>query len=99
MTSLLISRAARVDLKKIAAYTQRTWGVTQRRAYLKGLDTSFRLLADNPTAGTTCDYIVAGLKKHPHKQHIVFYEHHDDAIVIVRVLHRSMDIELHLPNA
>jgi len=99
MTPLLISRAARVDLKKIAAYTQKTWGIPQRRAYLKGLDTAFRFLADNPGAGMTCDYIISGLRKHPHKQHIVFYEYRDDAIVIVRVLHRSMDVELHLPKA
>lgn len=99
MSSLLITRAARLDLKKIAAHTQRTWGVTQRRLYLKGLDTIFRLLADNPGAGTTCDYIAAGLRKHPHEQHVVFYECQDDTIVVVRVLHKSMDVELHLPKA
>jgi toxin ParE1/3/4 len=97
MTSLLITRAARADLKKIATYTQKTWGITQRRAYLKGLDKAFRFLADNPGAGITCNYVTVGLMKHPHKQHIVFYEYHDDAIVVVRVLHRSMDVELHLP--
>jgi toxin ParE1/3/4 len=86
-------------LKKIAAYTQRTWGVTQRRIYLKGLDATFQFLADNPGAGMTCDYVTAGLRKHPHEQHIVFYEYQNDTVVVVRVLHRSMDAELHLPKA
>lgn len=99
MSSLFITRAARLDLKKIAAYTQKTWGVTQRRTYLKGLDEAFRFLVDNPAAGMACDYITAGLRKHPHEQHIVFYEYQDNTIVVVRVLHRSMDVDLHLPKA
>jgi len=99
MSLLFITRAARRDLKKIAAYTQKTWSVAQRRLYLKGLDATFQLLADNPGAGTTCDYITAGLRKHPHERHVVFYECQDDTIVVVRVLHKSMDVELHLPKA
>ncbi len=99
MSALLITRAARADLKKIAAYTQKTWGVAQRRIYLKGLNATFQFLADNPSAGMTCNYVTAGLKKHPHEQHVVFYEHQDSTVVIVRVLHRSMDVELHLPKA
>ncbi|HET7269439.1 MAG TPA: type II toxin-antitoxin system RelE/ParE family toxin [Oleiagrimonas sp.] len=99
MSSLLITRAARLDLKKIAAYTQKTWGVTRRRIYLKGLDATFQFLADNPGAGIACNDIVAGLRKHPHEQHVVFYEYQDNTMVVVRVLHRSMDVELHLPDA
>lgn len=99
MSSLFITRAARLDLKKIAAYTQRTWGVAQRRLYLKGLDATFQLLADSLGAGAACDYITVGLRKHPHEQHVVFYECQDDTIVIVRVLHKSMDVEWHLPKA
>lgn len=99
MSSLFITRAARLDLKKIAAYTQKTWGVTLRRTYLKGLDEAFQFLADNPGAGVTCDYITAKLRKHPYEKHVVFYEHQDNTIVVVRVLHRSMDVDLHLPKA
>lgn len=72
MSALFITRAAREDLKKIAAYTQTTWGVTQRRIYLKGLDATFQFLADNPSAGMACDYVTAGLRKHPHEQHVFF---------------------------
>jgi len=99
MSPLFLTRAARSDLKRIAAYTQKTWGATQRRTYLKGLDKTFQFLIDNPGVGTACDDITAGLRKHVHKQHVVFYEYQDNTIVIVRVLHRSMDVELHLPEA
>lgn len=99
MSSLFITRAVRLDLKKIAAHTQKTWGVTQRRLYLKGLHATFQFLAGNLGAGMACDHITAGLKKHPHEQHIVFNEYQDNTIVVVRVLHGSMDVELRLPKA
>ena len=41
MNAFSVSRAARVDLKNIAAYTQKVWGAEQRRTYLKGLDLAF----------------------------------------------------------
>ena len=47
MSSFLVSRAARADLKNIAAYTQKTWGAEQRRAYIKDLDLTFLFLAEN----------------------------------------------------
>lgn len=99
MSSFLITRAAQKDLKKIAAYTQHAWSVAQRRKYLQGLDATFKLLVDNPHAGVACDYVMAGLRKQSHEQHVVFYECQDDIIVVVRVLHRSMDVESHVGNA
>jgi toxin ParE1/3/4 len=93
MNSFSVSRAARADLKNIAAYTQNTWGAEQRKTYLKGLDTAFHFLAKNPHGGTRCDYIVSGLRKHRHESHTIFYENRPDCIFIVRVLHKSMDAE------
>lgn len=99
MRSFLITRAAREDLKNIAVYTQKAWGATQRGIYLRGLDATFNFLAGNPHAGMACDYITAGLRKRPHEQHVVFYECQDETIVVVRVLHRSMDVESHIREA
>lgn len=93
MTGFSVSSAARSDLKKIAAYTQKVWGAEQRRTYLKGLDLAFHFLAENPLAGVPCDYIAEGLRKHQFESHIIFYDKDNTAINIVRVLHKSMDIE------
>ena len=98
MTSFGVSRAARADLKNIAAYTQKTWGSEQRRTYIKGLDTTFHFLAENPLSGVACDYIQEGLRKHLHQHHTIFYDSSDDAIFIVRVLHKSMDVDSQLKN-
>ena len=96
MNSFLVSRAARADLKNIAAYTQKTWGPVQRRVYIKELDVQFYFLAENPHSGVECNYIVDGLRKYHHKHHTIFYENVDQLISIVRVLHKSMDVELQL---
>jgi toxin ParE1/3/4 len=88
-----VSRAARRDLKAIAAYTQNMWGAEQRRAYLKGLDLTFRFLSENPLSGACCDQIAKGLRKHPYRSHTLFYEYRDESVFIVRVLHKSMDVE------
>lgn len=93
MTAFSVSRAARADLKNVAAYTQKVWGAEQRRIYLKGLDLAFHFLTENPLAGVPCDYIVDGLRKHHFESHTIFYEKVDDEISIVRILHKSMDVE------
>jgi len=98
MTAFSVSRAARSDLKNIAAYTQKNWGANQRRTYIKGLDAAFHFLSENPLSGVGCDYILNGLRKHRHEHHTIFYEKNNGEIFIVRVLHKSMDIESQIKN-
>lgn len=98
MSSFDVSKAARADLKNIAAYTQKTWGASQRRKYLKGLDKTFHFLSDNPFSGNQCDYIIKGLRKHLYESHIIFYEISQSSVFIVRVLHKSMDVESKFEN-
>lgn len=93
MSTFSVSRAARADLKNIASYTQKVWGAEQRRTYLKGLDLAFHFLAENPIAGVPCNYVVDGLRKHRFESHTIFYEKNNNEIIIVRVLHKSMDVE------
>jgi len=93
MSTFSVSRAALADLKNIAAYTQKVWGSEQRRTYLKGLDLAFHFLAENPLAGVPCNYVVKGLRNHRFESHTIFYEKNNNEILIVRVLHKSMDVE------
>lgn len=98
MNRFSVSRAARGDLKNISAYTQKVWGAEQRRIYLKSLDLAFHFLAENPLAGAPCNYVVDGLRKHRFESHTIFYEKVNNDILIVRVLHKSMDIELNFQD-
>ena len=74
MGAFSLTRAAKSALKAIAKYTERQWGRAQRRRYLKEFDDIFRMLADAPDSGANCDYVEAGLLKHPHRSHVIYFE-------------------------
>lgn len=93
MNKFVLSAKAKSDLIKIAKYTQATWGKIQRNDYLKVLDSSFQLLADEPDIGIQCNYIREGYSKYPQASHVIYYkEHKENQILIVRILHKSMDV-------
>ena len=93
MRKFLISTKAKSDLIKIARYTQLTWGKEQRNDYLKILDNTFQLLADEPELGLSCDYISEGYSKYPQSSYVIYYkENQANQILIVRILNKSMDV-------
>ena len=93
MKKFALSAKAKSDLVKIAKYTQLTWGKAQRNDYLKILDNSFQLLADEPEIGINCDYIREGYSKYPQANHVIYYkERKVNQILIIRILHKSMDV-------
>ncbi|MDX2370203.1 MAG: type II toxin-antitoxin system RelE/ParE family toxin [Colwellia sp.] len=93
MRKFLLSTKAKSDLIKIARYPQLTWGTVQRNDYLKILDNTFQLLADKPELGLNCGYIREGYSKYPQSSHVIYYNQHKvDQILIVRILHKSMDV-------
>ena len=93
MNKFVLSAKAKSDLIKIAKYTQLTWGQAQRNDYLKVLDSTFQLLAEEPEIGIQCDYIREGYSKYPQASHVIYYkEHKANQILIVRTLHKSMDV-------
>jgi len=50
------------------------------------------MLRDSPGIGTPRDEIDSGLRAHPVRKHVIFFRESGNALVIVRVLHRSMDV-------
>jgi len=93
MNKFVLSAKAKTDLIKIAKYTQKSWGQAQRNDYLKVLDSSFQLLADDPEIGLRCDYIREGYSKYPQASHVIYYkDRKENQIMIVRILHKSMDV-------
>ena len=97
MPNYRLSRKALSDLVEIGRYTERKWSVNQRNTYLKQIDNCFAELSDNPNLGVKCDYIKKGYRKFPQGSHIIFYRLNSDNILeIIRVLHKSMDVESHL---
>ena len=94
MQNFRITAKAKLDLKKIAIFTQNKWGRKQRNKYLKLMDDCFNSLADTPLMGVNCDYIETGYLKFPQGSHLIFYKEGVSVnIDIIRILHKSMDIK------
>ncbi|MBE0457364.1 type II toxin-antitoxin system RelE/ParE family toxin [Pseudoalteromonas sp. KG3] len=93
MSKFELSGKAKSDLIKIAKYTQLNWGTAQRNDYLKLLDSTFHQLANEPMLGINCDYIRECYRKQPQGSHVIYYKKHKvQQILIVRILHKSMDV-------
>ena len=94
MKGFELSNEAKKDLRTIARFTEKRWGRDQRLLYIKQFDNTFHLLAKSSSLGKQCFYIKEGYRKFPQGSHIIFYrETSNHEILIVRILHKSMDIE------
>jgi toxin ParE1/3/4 len=93
MTTFRVLGKAKTDLIKIARYTQLTWDTAQRSDYLKLIDGAFQQLANEPLFGVSCHYIREGYRKRPQGSHVIYYKGYKaNQILIVRILHKSMDV-------
>ena len=92
-----LTSAADRDLRKIAKYTLKLWGVKQREAYISELFDAFERLSTSPEIAVSIDVIRKGYKKFPQASHVIFFRlDNHRGIEIIRVLHKRMDIELHI---
>ena len=92
----LVRPEAEKDLKGIGRYTRRAWGREQARKYLRALHQKMLRLATNPNLGVMRDDVGEGYRSAPVGHHQVFYRTTGDDIVVVRVLHESMDVQHHV---
>ncbi|WP_260293571.1 type II toxin-antitoxin system RelE/ParE family toxin [Sedimenticola hydrogenitrophicus] len=97
MRPYLLTAAARKDIVDIGRFTTEKWGKRKRDKYLKQLDDAFKLLARQPDIGRDADDIKPGNKKFSQGSHIIFYRAGTESrIVVIRILHNSMDVDQHL---
>lgn len=95
--NFVLSCKAKNDLLNIARHTQKHWGREKRNQYLKSFDNTFLVIDKNPNIGKPSDYIKDAYRKLPHLQHVIYYKIlEDNSILIVRILHQSMDVGRHL---
>ena len=91
-----ISRRAAADLTAVADYTIAEFGIGQARRYRDQLQGCFTSITDNPSLGKSADDLAPGLRRIRQQAHVIFYRPGPDHILIVRVLHYSMDFERHV---
>ena len=100
MPQFRIKAAAKADLKGIAKFTEHTWGRDKRNSYLTEIDQAFHRLINNTELGTACDHIRSGYRILPVGSHLIFYKiGAGNAIEIIRVLHKRMNVSSRLLKA
>ncbi len=96
MKHLRLTPQARADLDGIWEYSVKQWNVDQAETYLLTLNSTLQLLTKQPDLGRKIDDIREGYLKFLAGSHLLIYRVKADCIEIVRILHKSSDVERHL---
>lgn len=84
------------DLENIYQYSVQEFGRTRAAQYIRDLDAAFHTLTDEPTLGRDDHSVRSGLLSYRVVSHVIFFKTTVDGIIILRVLHKSMDYKRHL---
>ena len=93
---LELSRKAQSDLDDIRDYSVAEFGVERAVAYLDAVESAFRRIVDFPEIGAMHPTLRPLTRSLGCQQHRIFYEVGDETILIIRILHKSMDERRHL---
>jgi toxin ParE1/3/4 len=96
MGNYRLSVAAAADIEDIFEYGILIFGLTQARSYLQAMEKHFAILAENYAIGREAYDLTNGLRRFNYGSHIIFYLIVDNGILVVRVLHQSVDFQRHL---
>jgi len=96
VTGYKLQPEAEKDLEDIWNYTVEKWGVEQAIRYVDELDLAFQLLARTPLISRERVEFTPPVRIHHHKKHLIVYLVRETNIIIVRVLHDSMEVETQL---
>lgn len=91
-----LSVKAAADLEEIYEYTILNFGLIKAQAYLHSLAERLNALANHPAQGRRAAQLAPALRRFEHRSHIIFYVEEEPGVLIVRVLHQSMDVPRHL---
>jgi toxin ParE1/3/4 len=86
------------DLIDHYTYGFLNFGETQAEKYFSELGDCFQFLSENPLICRERIEFKPPVRIHQHGRHLIVYLIQDDRILIVRVLHQSMDILRHLSS-
>lgn len=81
-----LTEQAEDDLANVADYTIARFGVEQAREYRDGLFRAFDLLIAFPFLGSDQSHIEAGLRRHVHGSHAIYYVFREGEIIIAALL-------------
>ena len=96
MPEYRLTSRAEADFAEIADYTIATFGVEQARRYFTEFEACLEALAENPRLGRRAERLAPNLRRFEHRAHVIFYVEDQNRVLVVRILHASMDAARHL---
>lgn len=87
-----LSVAAARDVEQILERSMADFGWSQTERYYASLRRCLDLLGENPAMGMKADELKLGYRRMAHESHVIFYRLMGDGILIVRILHKRMDV-------
>lgn len=96
MDSCKFTKEADKDIVNIHEYTIINFGYKQALKYSRNLYNKIESLANKEVQGRRVSFIKKNLRKLEVGSHIVLYKEKVDSILIVRILHNSMDVKRHI---
>lgn len=96
MKRLVLTEIARADLASVRRYSMRTWGPDQTYKYMDALRDTMKGLVRGTVITRLRDDLRAGILMATSGRHSIFFEANESRILVVRVLHDSMDYVRHL---
>jgi toxin ParE1/3/4 len=93
---LELSRRAQADLDDIRDFSVAEFGVERAIAYLDAVENAFRRIVGFPEIGAAHGDMTPQVRSLGCEQHRIFYDVGGDTILVVRVLHKAMDMRRHL---
>jgi len=98
MRQYLFSKEAEKDLIDIYRYGFLTHGENQAEQYLQSLKEKCQFLANNPNLSRERTEFTPPIRINGHSQHLIVYLNKEDSIIVVRILHKKMDVPNHLDH-
>ena len=93
---LVITPAAKTDLKNIYQYGLRQWGQSRSESYLDHIKEQLWALIEQPLIGVDRSELLSGARSLRIESHILFYRVNPETLDIIRVLHERQDPSRHL---
>lgn len=90
---LELSRRARADLDDIRDFSLAEFGTARAAGYLEAIEHAFRRILDFPEIGSMHPNLRPPARSLGCLRHRIFYEIEGERILIVRILHKAMDVE------
>lgn len=98
MTRYRLSPAAEADLEAIWEFTATQWNRDQAETYIRMIKERLLGLVEGRIPPRSAGEARAGYFKCAAGSHMIYFRRETDEIIVVRILHQSMDVDRRLPD-